>query len=217
MNKTFERFRIPILTGAGALVLILVVYLAWISPEGSKASSLNQTKSQLLQQQQHLNDELATFRREQRQLPADCATLAKDTTEIPGTVQADAFSHQVTALAVAAGNPNTPSINIAPPPGGSGVVAVPVTLNLAGNYVQIMTFVKGLETFQRLFTVSSFNLGGGPAAIGGGPPAPGTPNYTLALTGNIYYNVGQTNACTSPVPTTVPATHAVTPRAPTHH
>jgi Tfp pilus assembly protein PilO len=201
MDK-ITRYRIPILTGVGALVLAIIVFAAWISPEGGKLSSLHAQQTQLESQQTHLQVELTTLKAEKAHLASNCQSLSKDLGEIPGTPSVDSFFNQVTALAVAAGDPNTPSISItqATTPAGSAN-PVAVTFTLQGTYGQMTAFLKGLDTFPRLFTVTAITINGGPIATGGVAINPATAGYTLALTGNIYYSSGQQNVC-SPATTT---------------
>jgi hypothetical protein len=56
-------------------------------------------------------------------------------------------------------------------------------------------FLKGLDTFPRLFTVTTISINGGPVATGGAAINPATTGYTLDLTGNIFYSSGQQNVC----------------------
>lgn len=104
MDK-ITRYRIPILTGAGAVVLAIIVFAAWISPEGGKLSSLHAQQTQLESQQTHLQTELATLKAAKAHLASNCQALSKDLDEIPGTPSVDSFFNQVTALAVASGDP----------------------------------------------------------------------------------------------------------------
>jgi Tfp pilus assembly protein PilO len=194
--EKLTRYRIPLLTAVGALVVVIIVLVAWISPEGSKLSSLHAQQAQLVTQQSHLQAELSTLQREKAQVASNCQALTTDLTEIPGTPTVDAFFHQVTALAVAAGDPNTPSISVTQSAAGSaGVKSVAVTLTLQGTYGQMSAFVHGLDSFPRLFTVTSFTVTGGPVAAGGAPVNPGTGGYDLNLVGSIFYSTGQTNVC----------------------
>lgn len=197
--ERLQQYRIPLLTAVGAIVVAVVVYLAWISPEGSKLTSLHSKESQLQTQQTSLQAELAMLKSEKANLGTTCSTLTKDVTEVPGSPDVDSFLQQVTALAVTSGDPNTPSISVtqsaAPAAGGSGVTTVAVTFSLAGTYGQMSTFLQGLYTFPRLFTVSSASISGGPVTSGGVAPAASTPNYSLTLDGSIYYATGQQNAC----------------------
>jgi Tfp pilus assembly protein PilO len=190
------RYRVPLLTGVGALVLAIVIFVAWISPEGGKLSSLRAEQTQLESQQTHLQTELATLRQAKAHLASNCQSLSKDLGEIPGTPSVDSFFNQVTALAVSSGDPNTPSIGVTQATSaGAGAIPVAVTFTLTGTYAQMSAFLKGLDTFPRLFTVSNITVNGGPVATGGTTINPATSGYTLSLTGNIYYSSGQENVC----------------------
>lgn len=202
----FTRYRIPILTGVGAIVLALIVFVAWISPEGSKLSALHAQQAQLESQQLHLQTELTTLRAAKAHLVSNCQALSKDLGEIPGTPSVDSFFSQVTALAVASGDPNTPSISVtqaaAEAKGGANPVAV--TFTLEGTYGQMSSFLKGLDTFPRLFTVTAITINGGAVATGGAAINPATTGYTLNLTGNIYYSSGQQDVCTAATTSATP-------------
>jgi len=194
-----KQYRIPLLVGFGALLVATVVYLAWIAPEGSKLTLLQGKEARLEGQQSSLQVELATLRREKQNLGATCAKLTNAVNEIPGAPDVDSFLQQVTALAVASGDPNTPSISVTEAPttkGPSALTPVAVDFTLAGNYGQMSAFLQGLYTFPRFFTIDSVTVGGGPVASGGGAPPENTPSYTLTLDGNIYYATGQQNDCT---------------------
>jgi Tfp pilus assembly protein PilO len=190
------RYRMPLLTGLGALVLVIIVFVAWISPEGSKLASLHAQQAQLDSQQTHLQTELDTLKSDKSHLAANCQALSKDLGEIPGTPSVDSFFSQVSALAVASGDPNTPNISVTQATtaaGGANPVAV--TFTLQGTYGQMSAFLKGLDSFPRLFTVNGITINGGAVATGGAAVNPATAGYTLDLNGNIYYSAGQQNVC----------------------
>ncbi|HUI05349.1 MAG TPA: type 4a pilus biogenesis protein PilO [Acidimicrobiales bacterium] len=196
--EQLTRYRVPILTGLGTLVVIAIVFVAWISPEGSKLSSLHAQQTQLESQESHLQTELATLRNAKAHLVSNCAQLTRDLSEIPGAPSVDDFFHDITNLAVASGDLNTPSISVtqassAAATGGARPVAV--TLTLAGTYGQMTAFLHGLDSFPRLFTVSSISVNGGPVATGGQAVNASTGGYNLTLSGNIYYSSGQANVC----------------------
>jgi len=196
--ERITRYRIPIVTAVGALILAIVVYMAWISPEGTKVSSLKAQETQLQSQQVHLQAQLLTLRGKKAHLVSNCQALTTDLTEIPGTPTVDDFFHQVSALAVASGDPNTPSISVTQSPGGAGGTAdVAVALSLAGTYGQMTSFLQGLNTFPRLFDVTNMTVTGGPVAVGGGTVNPGTGGYSLTLAGDIFYSAGQADVCTT--------------------
>ena len=193
-----KRYRTPILTGVGTVVVAIIVFMAWISPEGNKLSSLHAQSTQLQSQETSLQNELATLRGERAHLATNCQRLGKDLGEIPGTPSVDSFFHQVTALAVASGDPNTPSISVTQAtasPSAGAVKPVAVSLTLQGTYGQMAAFIHGLDTFPRLFTITNIAVTGGPVAVGGAQVPAGTPNYNLTLTGNVYYSTGQADVC----------------------
>ena len=192
----FTRYRVPILTGVGALIFAIVIFVAWISPEGSKLSTLHAQQTQLESQQTHLETELTTLKLQKTHLSANCQALATDLGKIPGTPSVDSFFNQVSALAVSSGDPNTPSISVTQATAAAaGADPVAVNFTLTGTYGQMSSFLKGLDTFPRLFTITNISINGGPVATGGATINPGTAGYTLQLTGNIYYSSGQQNVC----------------------
>jgi Tfp pilus assembly protein PilO len=195
--EQLKRFRIPVLIGVGALVLGLIVYAAWISPEGSHLAKLQAARAQLQTQENGLQIRIATLRREKTQLGANCQQLTTNLTEIPGTPSVDSFLNQVSALAVSSGDPTTPSISVtaAASAASGGVTPVTVALTLAGTYGQMTSFLQGLNTFPRVFTVTTISVTGGPVVSGGQTVSPATAGYTLTMTGNIFYSTGEKNVC----------------------
>lgn len=211
--EQIKRFRIPLVGAVAAVVVALVVWSAWISPEGNKASALSLQKSQALAQEQSLQTQLATLKEEQRNVKANCAQLNRDLTMIPTSPDASQFLQQITALAQASGDPHTPSYSLGTPtatPGSTaastgagaapaGTSVITVQLSLAGTFGQMTQFIQGVSSFKRLFTISSISITGGPVISGSQLAAAGTPNYSLALTGSIYYApAGQANICSAP-------------------
>jgi Tfp pilus assembly protein PilO len=195
--EQLKRFRIPVITGVATLVLAVIVYAAWISPEGSHLAKLHAMQTQLQAQQTQLQIRIATLRKEKSQLSANCAQLTTDLTEIPGTPSVDSFLQQITHLAVSSGDPNTPTISVNQAVGGdkAGVTSVQVGLTLQGTYGQMTQFLAGLDSFPRLFTVTSITVAGGPVVTGGQVVAPTTAGYTLTMSGAIFYSTGQKNVC----------------------
>jgi len=197
--EQLKRFRVPVFIGLGTLVAALIVFAAWISPEGSHLAKLHSEQSTLQTQQTALEVQIATLKREKAQLGPDCQELTTNFTEIPGTPDVDSFLQQVTALAVSSGDPNTPSISVTQATTTSGATAgvtpVTVSLTLQGTYGQMMAFLQGLDTFPRLFTVTSIGVNGGDVVTGGTAVAPSATGYSLTLSGNIFYSSGNRNVC----------------------
>ncbi len=205
MMEQLKSYRIPVMSAAAALLVFVVVYLAWIAPESSKLSSLRTNESQLQSQQMSLQVQINSLRREKANLGPTCATLAQAITEVPSAPDVDSFLQQVTQLAVSSGDPNTPSISVTEASGTTKAVAgatpVAVSFSLAGSYAQMSAFLKGLYSFPRLFTISSISIASGSGTAGGGAahlvpaPAGGGGGYNLTLNGTIYYSASQVDAC----------------------
>lgn len=194
--ETLKRFQISVAIGVGAVVVCFVLFLAVVAPQGHKLSNLRATEGRLQTQQTQLQAEITTLKRDKAQMAQNCAQLNKSLTEIPGKPNVDSFLQQVTALAVASGDPNTPTINYTSGPPTSGVTPIQISMTLQGTYGQMSAFIKGLDSFPRLFTISSIGVSGGPIAAAGGAISPGTSGYNLSLTGSIFYSLGQQNLCT---------------------
>jgi len=195
-----QRFRLPLLVGGGALIFIFAVYAALISPQGHKLSALHVTEAKLQSQQANLQTEIVGLRHDKADFASNCAKLGTAVTEIPTAPDVSQFLQQVTNLAVATGNANTPSISVLQAPGSAGTggaTPVQVSLSLNGNYGQMSSFIKGLDSFPRLFTITQLSVSGGPVAAGGGAIDPSTPNYTLTMTGAIYYSTGRQDVCST--------------------
>jgi Tfp pilus assembly protein PilO len=197
--EQLKRFRVPVLTGVGTLIVALVLYAVWISPEGSHLAKLQAQKTELQTQQTSLQLRIATLKREKTQFGASCQQLTTDLNEIPGTPNVDVFLQQVTHLAVTSGDPNTPSISVTEATGAAtGVTPIGVSLTLSGTYGQMTSFLEGLDTFPRLFTVTGITVTGGAIATGGQAVAPSATGYDLNMSGDIFYSTGQKNVCASP-------------------
>ena len=214
-----QEYRNPILIGVGGLVIVILLWFVWISPQSSHLSNLNSQKTQLQSKEQSLNAQLTTLRSEKQQLPAKCQQLAKISTQIPSVLtppelasEKASFFQQLTNVATSANvviptfsfgsTTSSPATSTNP----SGVVPVPVSMTVTGNYGQISNFIGQLDAFPRLFTVQTFSLaieaqsGSGSTSPGAGSPSTsqplwvgGTPTgagygpYKITIDGSIYY------------------------------
>ena len=185
MNEVRE-YRIPLLMGAATLVVALLVWAVLISPQNSKLSSLQTQQTTLQNQQTTLEAKLASLKSEQQKLSSSCADLQKIATQIPSVqsptdvdAEESSFENQFNGLVAGSGVALTQFSGFAPattaqatPSSGSstapaGVVAVPTTLAVTGNYGQISTFINDLDGFPRLFVIQSFVLTYGATSTAG--------------------------------------------------
>jgi len=189
MTNTVREYRVPLLIGAGTLVVALLLWVALISPQNSKLSSLQAQQTQLQAQQAGLQAKLASLRSEQQKLSTSCADLQKISTQIPSVqsptdidAEESSFESQFNGLAASTGvaltqfsgfapaaSTNGTSVATTPSAGTTGsVVPVPTTLSVTGSYGQMLAFVNGLDTFPRLFVIQKFVLSFGALAATGG-------------------------------------------------
>jgi Tfp pilus assembly protein PilO len=232
--NTVREYRTPLMIGAGALVVALILWAVLISPQTSKLSNLQGQETQLQGQATTLQVKLASLRSEKQSLTKSCADLEKIATQIPSVesptdidAEESSFESQFNGLAASSGVSLSQFSGFAPASTTgtapttasgstttqtpSGVVAVPTTLTVTGNYGQMTSFVKGLDSFPRLFIIQTFDLtygavsasssgssGGTPAGsttgspsaplwVGGSASGPSAGPYSLSIEGSIYY------------------------------
>jgi Tfp pilus assembly protein PilO len=183
MSDTVKEYRMPLMIGAGALVVALLMWAFLVAPQNSKLASLQTQETQLQTQQSGLQVKLSSLKTEQQKLSSSCADLQKIATQIPSVqsptdlaAHESSFENQFNALTARTGvsltqfsgfTPAT-STSTATTSGGTaapaGVVAVPTNLAVSGNYGQITAFVNGLDNFPRLFIIQNFVLAFGATA-----------------------------------------------------
>ncbi len=229
MNEVRE-YRVPLFMAGGALVVALLLWAVLISPQNSKLSSLQTQETTLTAQQSTLQAKLASLKSEQQKLSSSCADLQKIATQIPSVqsptdvdAQESSFENQFNGLVAGSGVALTAFSGFAPAttaqatptPGTAttpaGVVAVPTTLAVTGNYNQVHSFINDLDGFPRLFVIQTFTLTYGTGAAsatgsagssasaagvsasnpplwtGGQATAGSAGPYTLSIEGSIYY------------------------------
>jgi Tfp pilus assembly protein PilO len=183
--NTVREYRMPLLIGAGGLVVAVLLWAILVSPQNSKLSSLQAQQTQLQTQQTALQTKLDALKSEKQQLSGRCADLQKIATQIP-TVQSptdiaaeeSTFESQFNGLASTSGVNLVQFSGFAPAATAAGtpaaatpavgttgaVTAVPTTLSVTGNYGQMVSFINGLDTFPRLFVIQQFVLAYGTSA-----------------------------------------------------
>lgn len=133
MNVARE-YRVPLLIGAGTLVVVLLLWVALISPQNSKLSNLHAQESQLQTQQTGLEAKLASLRTEQQKLSTSCADLQKISTQIPSVqnptdidAEESSFESQFNALTASSGVTLTQFSGFAPATSTSGTPSATAT------------------------------------------------------------------------------------------
>ncbi len=203
-----ERFKFPLISAGIVVVVLLVAYMAWISPEGSKLSKLNTQEATLTSQEQGLSADIAHLRVEGGHLVANCTHLSERVAQIPVAPDEGAFLTQIDALATSTGT-SLPGYTFSLPSATSGapttsasttMPSITVTLNFSGTYSQVTAFLNGLDKLGRLYAVQSYSLkqpNQSSVSSSGTPiilPASAI-SYEVTLVGNIYYNPTQKDVC----------------------
>jgi Tfp pilus assembly protein PilO len=189
MNQLRE-YRMPLFIAGGALVVALILWVALISPQNSKLSSLQAQSVMLQTQEAGVQARLESLQSEGLKLSSNCADLQKISTQIPSVqtptdidAQESSFESQFNQLAATSGVTLAQFSGFAPATtttGGAaattgttgatpvgttaGVTAVPTTLTVQGDYAQMTAFVNGLDSFPRLFVIQKFILAFGKAS-----------------------------------------------------
>ena len=165
MNQVRE-YRNPLLIAGGALVVAIILWLALISPQNSKLSSLQAQSTTLQAQEAALQAKLTALESEGQKLSSNCADLVRISTQIPSVqtptdvdAEESSFESQFNSLAgtsgvslaqfsgftpagaTATGAVAVPATSTAAAAGSTtpaDVTAVPTTLTVQGNYGQII-------------------------------------------------------------------------------
>jgi len=202
--NTVREYRMPLMIAGGALVVVIILWVALISPQNSKLSSLQAQSQSLQQQESALQAKLASLQSEGQKLSANCADLQRISTQIPSVqsptdidAEESSFENQFNALAGSSGvtldqfsgfaGAGAGSTAAATPVAGAaaspaGVTAVPTTLTVHGNYAQVTDFINGLDQFPRLFVIQKFILASGTASSGGSTASAATASQPAAST-----------------------------------
>jgi hypothetical protein len=175
--STVREYQRPLIIVGGAIVVLLIIWVALVSPENSKLSSLQAQTTTLQGQEATLQAKLTSLQSEGQKLSTNCVDLQKITTQIPSVqtptdvdAEESSFESQFNALAGLSGvslalfGGFTPASATATgavagaAPTAAGVTAVPTTLTIQGNYSQVSAFINGLDSFPRLFVIQKFIL-----------------------------------------------------------
>ena len=108
--NTVREYRTPLMIGAGALVVALILWAVLVSPQTSKLSSLQSQETQLQGQEATLQVKLASLKSEKQSLTKSCADLEKIATQIPSVqsptdidAEESSFESQFNGLAASSG------------------------------------------------------------------------------------------------------------------
>jgi len=163
VNSDLLKSKVVLSVIGGVIVLLLVWWFAWMSPEGAKLTSVRQQVTNDSSTKQALSAELATLQAEKNQVKKELPYLLKVTTAIPPTEDPPGIVDELNALANQTGC-TLSSVNpadTASPSGTPGLSIIPVTFTLSGKHGAVFNFLGRFYTLKRLMTISTIGLGPG--------------------------------------------------------
>ena len=155
------RNRTMLLIIGGALVVLLIWFVAYFSPSGKQLSSVNAQTVSAQTQQAQLNEQLARLKVYANQAGALLQLSNRLTAALPSTT--DIYDY-ITELSNAANATGVTILSVSPdtPTSTPGkVTLIPVQVSTQGSYDQMLAFMKALYALPRLTIMNSVQLSGG--------------------------------------------------------
>jgi Tfp pilus assembly protein PilO len=215
---------------AGALVVILVWYLALYKPKSNDVSSTQDQVAAAEHQQQDLKATLDRLTALDKNRPQQQATLDKLNAAIPDQPDLADFIFQANTAAADSGvdwlsiAPTPPAAN---PSGGPSVIAL--NIQVQGGFFQVLDYLNRLEDLDRLVVTDTINVAaGGSSATSTGGTTTGTlptstsdagaPTLSVTLGSRMFTSAtatpaapGATGGTVTPAPSTGATTTPSTP------
>lgn len=188
-NLDLGRFRSPIVLGVigGLILLLLIWWFAWMSPEANKLTTVQAQQTQLNQQVEQLQAKITQLQQESAQVQKELPYLVRYTAAAPPTPEQGLIVNQILALSKRTGvdlssiSDNT----VSPPAVAGGLSTIPVDLVVSGNHSQVLNFLNGFYQLPRLMTISTLALdasGGSPNILDVNDGA----SYSLTMAATAY-------------------------------
>lgn len=166
-----------IVTGC-VIVLLIVWWFAWMTPEASKLTTVQQQVTSDQTTVTQLNLELASLKAEKKLVLSELPYLKKVTTAIPPTEDPPGIVDSLNNLANTTGcdlltvtPADTPS-----PSGAAGLSVITVSFSISGTHSHVFAFLTNFYSMKRLMTINNLDLS----------PSGGTPNILSVGDGQQY-------------------------------
>ncbi|MBC7373990.1 MAG: type 4a pilus biogenesis protein PilO [Frankiales bacterium] len=217
----------------GAVVILAAGWFLLVSPKQGEATDLQAQADSQVSANAVLATQLQALKVQAKDLPKKQAELARVAAKIPDNPSLPALIRALTAASTKAGvefvsvTPGppaalTPAVGAAPvapvapgaavvPSAGSagGLAAIPVTLNVVGDYFEVEQFLAELENLPRALRVSNLTLapGAGPVVQPGATAVSPDDGRTLTSTiiGSVFMAAGRPPATPVVAPVVTPA------------
>jgi Tfp pilus assembly protein PilO len=155
----------PLIAGAGAVALVLILVFFLVLPKMGQVSDANDELTAAQGQQGTLESQLAALEQAEAAAPEARETIREVEEQIPPTADESGMLLLVKNAAASSGvtlstlTPGTPTLDAA-----SGLSAIPLAITASGNYFQLTEFLYSLETLPRAAKVQTVAM----APVGGG-------------------------------------------------
>ena len=171
----------------GAIVLLLLWWFVWMSPEGNKLSSVNAQESSLQAQISSLNTTIAGLKQQSALVPSELPYLAKFTSAVPDLPESGVLTEQLYNLMNQTHTFISSLSDATVTATTEGYSTIPVSLVVVGSHDSVMSFIQGIYNLPRLVTIQTLTL---TPATGGTTTnllkMSGAPGFSGSITGTAY-------------------------------
>jgi Tfp pilus assembly protein PilO len=141
--------RAPLIAGAGALAVVVLLVFFLVLPKMGEVSEANETLAAAEGQQGTLESQLAALEQAEIAAPEARATIQDVERQIPPTADEPGLLLLIknaaarSAVTLSTLTPGTPAL------GTGGLSTIPLAITASGNYFQLTEFLYSLETLPR--------------------------------------------------------------------
>jgi Tfp pilus assembly protein PilO len=187
INFDMLKSKVVLITTGIVIVLFIVWWFAWMTPEASKLATVQQQIMADNTTATQLNMELILLKAERKLVLRELPYLKKVTVAIPPTEDPPGIVDSLNTLANKTGCDLlsvTPS-NFPSPSSVTGLSVIPVTFSVTGVHKNLFAFLKNFYAMTRLMTIDSVSLAPGGTtpnilAVGDGQP------YSMSVSATAY-------------------------------
>ena len=178
---------------AVSLGVLAAGWFLLVQPKNAEAAELRAQAEQQVTANNAMRTHLAVLKAQARNLPKQQAKLARVSEKIPDNPALPALIRALTEASTASGVEFlslTPGAPTASTTGSTGLMTVPVTINVAGGYFEIEQYVTMLEDLPRALRVADIAVtpGASPVAEQGTATAAASDGSELVtvITGSVF-------------------------------
>lgn len=188
MNMNLDVLKRPAVFGtiAGVIVLLVIWWFAFMSPEGSKLSSVKAQDASLQSQIAQLNTTIAGLQAQSRLVPSELPYLAKFTTAIPDLPESGVLTEQLFNLMHSTKTFISSLSDSQTASSGSGYSTIPVVITVTGSHDSIVAFLAGLYSLPRLVTIQNVAFGSSASQQSGILSPSKSPGFTATISATAY-------------------------------